>query len=65
MFSTRRDFDAHHAATGEACDYSEMRSQMLAAVSAKDESWFNWDLDLSWIEFPDIDWSIFDFFDAS
>lgn len=72
LFMDRGSFDAHHAEIGEICDYGEMRSQMLGAVAKPDSSSFNpgldlsinldW-LDLSWIEFPDIDWSIFDLFD--
>lgn len=39
-----------------------MKSEMLSSVStASDTSWF--DIDLSWLEFPDIDFSLFDFFD--
>ncbi len=39
-----------------------MKGEMLSTVSnAVDTSWF--DLDLSWLEFPDIDLSLFDFFD--
>ena len=49
---------------GEACDYVSMKAEMLASVSiGSDASWF--DIDLSWIEFPDLDWSIFDFIDFS
>lgn len=62
MFNTRADFDAYHRSIGETCDYSSMKSQMLGAVSDADSSsWF--DFDLSWLEFPDIDWSLFDFLD--
>jgi hypothetical protein len=39
-----------------------MKGEMLNSISnTTDASWF--DIDLSWLEFPDIDWSIFDFFD--
>jgi len=39
-----------------------MKSDMLSSVSnVTDSSWF--DLDLSWLEFPDIDFSLFDFLD--
>jgi hypothetical protein len=63
MFNTHEDFDAMHAAMGEVCDYAAMKLQMLQAVGAGEKSWFDFDLDLSWLEFPDIDWSAFDFFD--
>jgi hypothetical protein len=60
-FNSHSDFDAYHQAIGENCDYVAMKSEMLASVSnSADASWF--DIDLSWLEFPDIDWSIFDFF---
>lgn len=61
-FNTHKDFDEFHQAIGEQCDYAAMKGEMLASVSdASDTSFF--DIDLSWLEFPDIDWSIFDFFD--
>jgi hypothetical protein len=62
LFNSHADFDRYHAEVGETCDYSAMKSEMLEAVSvAGDASWF--DLDLSWIDFPDVDWTIFDFID--
>jgi hypothetical protein len=61
-FNTHRDFDAYHRSIGEACDYGAMKAEMLESVSSVAEtSWT--DLDLSWLELPDIDFSIFDFFD--
>lgn len=62
-FNSHGDFDAYHRSIGEACDYAAMKAEMLTSVSeATDTSWF--DIDLSWLEFPDIDWSIFDFLDV-
>lgn len=62
MFNSREDFEKLHAGRGEACDYTEMKREMLDAASAHHEGgWF--DFDLSWIEFPDLDWSLFDFLD--
>lgn len=62
-FNTHADFDAYHQSIGEQCDYVAMKGEMLSSVSdATDTSMF--DFDLSWLEFPDIDLSIFDFFDA-
>ena len=62
MFNTHFEFDRMHAGSGEACDYLAMKQSMLESVSSGGESsWF--DFDLSWLDFPDIDWSIFDFFD--
>jgi len=61
-FNTHKEFDVYHQSIGESCDYVGMKAEMLSSVStATDTSWF--DVDLSWLEFPDIDWSIFDFFD--
>jgi hypothetical protein len=61
-FNAHTDFDAYHQSIGKICDYASMKAEMLSSVStAADTSWF--DIDLSWLEFPDIDWSIFDFFD--
>ncbi len=61
-FNTHRDFDDYHQSIGESCDYAAMKADMLSSVStASDTSWF--DVDLSWLEFPDIDFSLFDFFD--
>jgi len=62
MFNTHYDFDRIHSAAGEACDYLAMKKEMLESLSVgTPSSWF--DFDLSWLEFPDIDWSSFDFFD--
>lgn len=63
MFNSHGDFDDYHKAVGESCDYTQMKAEMLEALSSSsDASWF--DFDLSWLEFPDIDWSVFDFFDV-
>ena len=60
-FNSHSDFDAYHRSIGESCDYVGMKAEMLSSVSnATDTSWF--DFDLSWLEFPDIDFSLFDFF---
>ncbi|HEX2083434.1 MAG TPA: DUF6559 family protein [Xanthomonadaceae bacterium] len=65
LFNTHEDFDRLHQAGGEACDYNAMKKEMLESVSGDESSgWLDFDFDLSWLEFPDIDWSIFDFFDA-
>ena len=64
MFSSHEDFNAYHQSLGESCDYVAMKGEMLSSVSsATDWSWF--DLNLSWLEFPHVDWSFFDFFDFS
>ncbi|MBA2238823.1 MAG: hypothetical protein H0W24_09045 [Lysobacter sp.] len=62
MFNSHADFDRLHADAGEACDYASMKAEMLGAVATGEASdWFDWDL--SWLEFPELDISIFDFFD--
>jgi hypothetical protein len=62
LFNTHADFDRLHSQAGEACDYTAMKAEMLNAVAAdRTSSWFDWDL--SWLEFPDLDLSAFDFFD--
>ncbi len=62
LFNTHYDFDRIHIDVGEACDYLSMKKDMLESLSTSDtSSWF--DFDLSWLEFPDIDWSDFDLFD--
>ena len=61
-FNSHKDFDQYHQSIGESCDYISMKSDMLSSVStATDTSWF--DFDLSWLEFPDIDFSLFDLLD--
>lgn len=63
-FNSHEDFDDYHRSIGESCDYVSMKLDMLSSVSNGNElSWLDFDIDLSWLEFPDIDWSIFDFFD--
>lgn len=61
-FNSHADFDTYHKSIGETCDYVSMKGEMLSSVShATDTSWF--DIDLSWLEFPDLDFSLFDFLD--
>lgn len=62
-FNSHSDFDRYHQSLGESCDYVAMKGEMLSAVShGGDTSWF--DIDLSWLEFPDLDFSLFEFFDV-
>ena len=62
LYSSRSDFDRHHRSTGEQCDYDSMRGEMIDALA--EGSWSLLDIDLSWLEWPDIDLSsIFDFID--
>ena len=62
LYNTHFDFDQLHSSAGEFCDYMSMKREMLESLSSDGFSgWF--DFDLSWLDFPDIDLSIFDFFD--
>lgn len=65
VYSSRKNFDEHHTATGENCDYAAMKGEMTAAMTdGASESWF--DIDMSWLDWPDFDLSsIFDFIDFS
>jgi hypothetical protein len=66
VFTTPEDFNALHAALGEACcDYAAMKAEVLADLAGAG-SFSLFDVDLSWLEWPDIDLSsIFDWFDFS
>ena len=63
LYCSAPDFVAFHESIGEACDYASMRAKMTSAMTdGKSDSWF--DVDLSWLEWPDVDLSsIFDIFD--
>ena len=63
FFSTAEDFNAIHTAAGEVCDYAAMRAEILTDLAEGGS--FSWsDIDLSWLEWPDIDVSsLFDWFD--
>jgi hypothetical protein len=62
LYSSRSDFDRHHRSTREECDYDSMRGEMIDALA--EGAWSIFDIDLSWLEWPDIDLSsIFDFID--
>ena len=58
-------FNVVHEAAGEVCDYVAMRTELLADLAAG--SGFSLgDIDLSWLEWPDIEVSaIFEWFDFS
>jgi hypothetical protein len=62
IYTTPQDFKALHDAAGEACDYAAMKAEVLLDfASGRGFSWA--DLDLSWLEWPDIDLSsMFDWF---
>ena len=64
VFTSPGDFNAIHEAAGEVCDYAAMKASVLAELAP--QGMFSWgDIDLSWLEWPDIDLSfVFDWFDA-
>ncbi len=65
IFSTPEDFGALHAAAGEICDYAAMKTEILTDL-ASNAPFSLFDVDLSWLEWPDIDLSgIFEWFDFS
>lgn len=65
FFSSPPDFESLHEAAGEACDYVDMKTELLADL-ASGGTFDILDIDLSWLEWPDIDVSsIFDWFDFS
>jgi hypothetical protein len=63
LYASPADFTAYHDEIGEQCDYASMKAEMTAALTdGASGSWF--DVDLSWLDWPDIELpSIFDFFD--
>lgn len=65
MYASPSDFEAIHAAAGEVCDYASMKAEVLTDL-ASSGSFLGIDIDLSWLEWPDIDLSsVFDWFDIS
>lgn len=65
LFTAHSDFDSYHRSLGETCDYAAIKGEMLAAVGGAGSDASVFDLDLSWLEFPDLDWSLFDVLDFS
>lgn len=55
-FSSHEDFDRHHEATGEHCDYAEMKSEMLNGLSISDgyQIFENMEIDASWLDFGEV-----------
>lgn len=64
FFNSHEDFDSYHQTLGEICDYTSMKQEIIESVSTTTNC-SGFDFDLSWLDFPDIDFSIFDFFDLS
>ncbi len=57
-FSSHADFESYHESTGEVCDYTEMKSEMLSGLSVS--TTVDWteipdiDIDASWLDFEDV-----------
>lgn len=56
-FSSHEDFDKYHEETGEICDYTAMKTEMLAGFSTEgSDAWIDFssvDIDMSWLDFGD------------
>lgn len=65
LFMDHQSFDDYHRSIGEQCDYLSMKESMVASLTQNaSDSWPDFDFDLSWLEWPDINLSsIFDFID--
>ncbi len=54
-FSSHKDFDKYHEETGEICDYTEMKTEMLNGLSISSTADFsdisNLNIDDSWLDF--------------
>lgn len=63
IFTSPEDFRIIHETLGEVCDYVSMKSEVLSAL-APGGSFLDLDIDLSWLDWPDIDLgSVFDWVD--
>lgn len=57
-FTSHSDFDEYHEQTGEVCDYTEMKTEMLNGLSVSSTA--DWteipdlDIDSSWLDFGDV-----------
>lgn len=63
LFTSRAEFAEIHQRNGEACDYDTLRAQVATIVRdnglVADAATSSFDLDLSWFDWPDIDFSGF------
>lgn len=63
IFTSPEDFALIHEALGEVCDYVKMKGEVLGEL-AQGGSFLELDIELSWLEWPDIDLSsVFDWVD--
>ena len=56
IFTSPDDFKLIHETLGEFCDYAAMRGEVLGEL-VQGGSFFDIDIDLSWLDWPDIDLS--------
>lgn len=67
VYSSHDDFDTYHQSTGESCDYTEMKAEMLSGISSTDIdilSLSDVNLDASWLDLSAVFEGIGDFFSA-
>lgn len=57
-YSSHSDFDEYHARTGEACDYTQMKAEMLEGISVTESVHLSdlpdLNLDASWLDMGDV-----------
>ena len=57
-YSSHSDFDEYHQTTGEECDYTSMKAEMLEGISLTDNVHLadlsEIDLDASWLDLGDV-----------
>ncbi|MEX1016592.1 MAG: hypothetical protein WDZ31_07590 [Phycisphaeraceae bacterium] len=65
FFCSEVDFLALHQRLGEVCDYAGMKTELVTDLAGDAAgTWFS--VDLSWLDWPDVDFaSLFEWFDFS
>lgn len=67
VFSSHEDFDKHHQQTGEICNYTEMKTEMLSGISTDSTDFFSLEhinFDASWLDLSAVFEGIGDFFSS-
>ncbi|MCT2405968.1 hypothetical protein NZD88_00190 [Chryseobacterium antibioticum] len=69
VFSSHEDFDAYHKASGEICDYAEMKQTMLDGISSEGLNFVlpelsDAEIDLSWLDLGDVFQAVGEFFSS-
>ncbi len=63
-YSSHSDFDDYHKETGEVCDYTVMKTEMLEGISFSEAADLSdlpdFDLDASWLDIGDVVEGFFD-----